>query len=141
MSQASESVGSSERPLDANMFTITGPITINYSSSSIAGVPTFSYQDAELQLNVRGEDITQEDGPLGEVVTVTLENVADAFVRTFTLLVPKVRLRMGDQISFDTLGVETIDRSVAFTPPPGPTGVLQIYRSHQLQGVAEAVIF
>jgi hypothetical protein len=47
---------------------------------------------------------------------------------------------MGDQVSFDTLGIETIDHSGTFAPPPGPSGALQTYRSHQLQGVAETVI-
>ncbi|MGH2707230.1 MAG: hypothetical protein ACRDJG_12935 [Actinomycetota bacterium] len=126
---------------DANLFNITGPIVINYSTSSIAGVPLFSYKDAELDLNFNGDDITRVDSLLGELVTVTLENVVDAFIRTFTLLVPKIRLCMGDQVPFDTLGIETIDRSGAFTLPPGPTGVLQTYRAHQLQGVAEAVVF
>ena len=81
------------------------------------------------------------DTPLGELVTVTLENVVDAVVRTFTLLVPKIRLSMGDQVDFDTLGIFTSDRSGAFVPPPGPTGVLQTYSLHQLRGVAQAVNF
>jgi hypothetical protein len=100
-----------------------------------------SYKDAELDLNFSGADITQTDSPMGELVTVTLEDVPDAFIRTFTLIVPKIRLRMGDEVLFDALGIETIDRSGARTLPPGPTGVLQTYRSHQLQGSAQAVRF
>lgn len=126
---------------EANQFTITGPIVISYSTSSFAGPPQFSYQDAELNLNFSGDDITRADTPLGEIVTVTLENLvpADGPLRTFTLLVPKIRLNMGDQVSFDTLGIETIDSSAGFGPPsPRP---LQAYRSHQLQGVAELVNF
>jgi hypothetical protein len=141
MSQESEMATTSTQVEEANLFTVTGPIVIRYSRTSITGEPQFSYQDAELDLSVSGEDITREDTPLGEIVTVTLENVPDAFVRTFTLLVPKIRLFVGDQAPFDTLGIEVIDRSGAFVPPPGPTGVLQIYRSHQLQGVAEFVFF
>ncbi len=141
MSQEPGAATTSKQLEDANLFNITGPIVINYSTSSIAGVPLFSYKDAELDLSFNGDDITRVDTLLGELVTVTLENVVDAFIRTFTLLVPKIRLCMGDQVNFDTLGIETIDRSGAFTLPPGPTGVLQTYRSHQLQGVAEAVVF
>jgi hypothetical protein len=126
---------------DANLFDITGPIVIHYSKSSFAGPPQLSYKDAELDLTFSGADITQADSPMGELVTVTLENVADAFVRTFTLIVPKIRLSMGEQVPFDTLGIETIDRSGAFTLPPGPAGVLQTYRSHQLQGTAQVVRF
>lgn len=141
MSSESEAVRTSTQLQDANMFTITGPIVISYATSSFAGPPTFSYQDAELEISVNGDDITRADSPLGELVTVTLQDVPDAFIRTFTLLVPKIRLGFGDQVAFDTLGVETIDRSGAFTLPPGPAGVLQTYRSHQLHGDAQVVNF
>jgi hypothetical protein len=141
MSQEPETATTSTPVKEASLFNVTGPIVIRYSRSSITGEPEFSYQDGELDLNFSGDDIAREDTPLGEIVTVTLENAVDAFIRTFTLLVPKIRLFVGDQTPFDTLGIETIDRSDAFVPPPGPTGVLQIYRAHQLQGVAEFVIF
>lgn len=138
MSQESGSATASRQLEEANTFTITGPSVIHYSRTSFAGVPLFSYKDGEFDLNFHGrDDIIQKNTPLGEFVTVTLENVPDAFVRTFTLLVPKIRLSSSDSVSFDAQGIETIDRSDAFVPPPGPTGVLQIYRSHQLQGVAE----
>jgi hypothetical protein len=74
-------------------------------------------------------------------VTVTLDDVPDAFVRRFTLLVPVVRLQMGDEVEFAALGIETTDRSGAFVPPPGPAGVLQSHRIHQLSGVARLVAF
>ncbi|MGH3945847.1 MAG: hypothetical protein ACRDRY_10405 [Pseudonocardiaceae bacterium] len=140
MSQDPGAVTTSEQLDEANRFSVTGPIVISYFRTSFTGVPQFSYKDGELDLNFSGGDIAREDTPLGEIVTVRLENVVDAFVRTFTLLVPKIRLCIGDPVSFDTLGIETIDRSGAFVPPPGPAGVLQTYRSHQLQGVAEFVI-
>jgi hypothetical protein len=140
MSQESTTAPTSTRLQEANLFNITGPIVINYSRTSFTGEPRFSYKDGERDLNFSGTDISQKNTPLGEIVTVTLENVPDAFIRTFTLLVPRIMLRMGDDISFDTLGIEVIDRSGAFVPSPGPTGVLQTYRSHQLQGVAEIVI-
>lgn len=140
MSQEPGAATTSTQLQEANLFTVTGPIVIHYSRLSFTGEPRFSYKDGELDLSFSGADIDQKNTPLGEIVTVTLENVADAFVRTFTLLVPRIMLRMGENVSFDTLGIEVIDRSFAFVPPPGPTGVLQTYRSHQLQGVAEIVI-
>lgn len=141
MSQEMGTAPISKQVEEANLFNITGPIVIHYSRSSIAAIPQFSYKDGELDLSFSGDDITRQDAPLGEIVTVTLEDVPDAFVRTFTLLVPKIRLRMGDNVSFNALGIETIDRSGAFVPPPGPTGALQNYRSHQLHGGAEVVEF
>ena len=126
---------------DANLYDITGPIVVNYSRNSIAGVPLLSYSDAELSLNFSGTEIAQVDTTVGEVVTVTLQDVVDAFVRTFTLVIPKIRLRMGEEVEFDAIGIETVDRSLAFVPAPGPNGVLQTYRVHDLHGVAQRVAF
>src|SRR4029077_2436479 len=102
--------------LEANLFNITGPIVINYSATSIKGVPTFSYKDAERDLQFSGDEVTRIDAPVGELVTVTLETVADAFVRTFTLLVPRIRLSMGDQVDFETLGILTTNLT-GLVPP------------------------
>ena len=104
-------------------------------------MPLLSYADAERTLNFSGDEITRVDVPAGEVVTVTLEDVVDAFVRTFTLLVPKVRLSMGSEVEFDAVGIETVDRSLAFVGAPGPRGVLQTYRVHDLHGIAQFVQF
>lgn len=139
MSQDPGAVTTSEQLEEANQFNVTGPIVISYSRTTLIGVPQFSYKDGELDLNFSGDGITQKDTPLGEIVTVTLENLVpvDGPLRTFTLLVPKIRLSRSDQVSFDTLGIETIDSSAGF-PPPSPRA-LQAYRSHQLQGVAVIV--
>jgi hypothetical protein len=126
---------------EANLFDITGPIIVNYSKSSFGGVPLLSYTDGERSLNFSDTEITRVDVAIGELVTVTLEDVVDAFVRTFTILFPKVRLGKGWEVEFDAVGIETVDRSLAFVPAPGPEGVLQTYRVHDLHGVAKLVDF
>jgi hypothetical protein len=126
---------------EANLFDITGPIVVNYSRTSIGGVPLLSYVDGERTLNFSGAEITRADVAVGELVTVTLEDVIDAFVRTFTILVPKVRLARDSEVEFDAVGIETVDRSLAFVPAPGPEGVLQTYRVHDLHGIAQLVDF
>jgi hypothetical protein len=126
---------------DANLFDILGPIHVNYSSSSFTGVPLVSYKDAELDLNFQDDAITRVQTSLGELVTVTVESVVDAFVRTVTLVVPAIRLSPGEEAEFDTLLIETTDRSGVFVPPPGPAGVLQTYRVHQVHGTAQHVQF
>jgi len=126
---------------EANLFDITGPIVVNYTRNSIAGVPLLSYADAELSLNFAGREITRVDTTIGELVTVTLQDVVDAFVRTFTLVIPNIKLNLGEEVEFDAIGVETVDRSLAFVPAPGPSGVLQTYRVHDLHGVAQRVAF
>jgi hypothetical protein len=67
--------------------------------------------------------------------------VVDAFTRTFTLVVPAIRLPEGQEVEFTTLGFETTDRSGAFVPAPGPSGVLQTYQVYQLRGTAQHVEF
>jgi len=141
MAQQPQAAAPTDEREQANLFTTAGPIVISYSRSSITGVPLFSYKDAELDLNLSDTELTRTDSPLGELVTVTVEDVVDAFVRTFTLLVPKIGLRRGGETDFATLGIETTDRSGAFVPPPGPSGVLQTYRVHELSGVAQHVNF
>ncbi len=74
-------------------------------------------------------------------MTLVLDDAVDAFLRTFTLLVPVVRLQMGDEVEFSAVGIETTDRSGAFVPAPGPAGVLQTHRVHQLSGTATLVAF
>jgi hypothetical protein len=138
MSQQQEMTGTVGQQLgEANRFEIAGPIVITFDRTSTAAVPLLSYQDAQVDLQFSGNDIVQA----GELVTVVLENAVDAFVRTFTLVVPKIRLALGDEVAFDTFGVETVDRSGAFVPPPGAVGVLQTFRVHQLAGVATLVNF
>jgi hypothetical protein len=126
--------------VDANQFVITGPIGISYDRTSFSGRPLFAYKDTELDLDFIGEEITRTDTPVGELVTVTLRDQVDAFVRTFTLVVPKVRLEPFGEVEFDTFGFETTDRSGAFVRAPGPAGVLQSYLLHELHGVARQVV-
>ena len=47
MNAQRETVGTMTGLADANLFEISGPIVINYSTSSITGDPRFSYTDAE----------------------------------------------------------------------------------------------
>ena len=126
---------------DANLFDITGPIRINYSASSFQGGPRVSYKDADLDLDFQDDEITRIQTAQGELFTVTLDNQVDAFTRTFTLVVPSIRLPLGQEVEFTTLGVETTDRSGAFLPAPGPPGVLQTYQVYQLRGTAQHVEF
>src|SRR4029450_6469439 len=95
--------------VDANLFDITGPIRINYSASSFQGGPRVSYKDADLDRNFQDDEITRIQTPQGELVTVTLDNQVDAFTRTFTLVVPSIRLPQGQEVKVEvtTLGVET----------------------------------
>ena len=141
MTDQREAVRTETGLADANLFEISGPIVISYSTSSFTGEPRFSYADAERSLSFSGSEITRVPALGGELVTVTIEQVVDAFVRTFTVIVPRITVYGGEQVEFDAVGIETTDRSGAFVPAPGPEGVLQTYRVHDLHGVARVVAF
>ncbi len=125
--------------VDANMFDVEAPIEVHYAGTSLTGDPLLSYRDTAHDLHFSGDEITRSDTPVGQLVTVTLDDLPDAFRRTFTLVLPTVRLRLGDEVECPALGVETTDRSGAFVPAPGPAGVLQSHQVHQLTGVARFV--
>ena len=127
--------------LDANLFTIAGPVRVDFSRSSIAGRPQLSYQDTEFTLSFEGEELDIQNTPVGDLVTVTVQSIPDAVDRRISLLVPVIRLAAGETADFETVLLETFDRSAAFVPPPGPAGVLQNYRIHELQGTAQHVNF
>ena len=127
--------------LDANLFDVSGPVRINFSRTSIAGRPQLSYQDTEFDLHFEGEELEIVSTQIGDLVTVTVQSIVDAVDRRITLLVPTIRLAAGEQVEFETVLLETLDRSAAFVPAPGPAGVLQSYRSHQLQATAQHVDF
>ncbi len=126
---------------DANLFDVTGPVRVNFSRSSIAGRPQLSYQDTEVDVSFQGDELDIQNTPIGDFVTVTVRSIPDALDRRITLLVPTIRLAAGEQEEFETVLLETTDRSASFVPPPGPAGVLQTYRIHQLQATAQHVDF
>jgi hypothetical protein len=78
----------------ANTFELSGKsIHVSYSSTSFTGVPLFSYRDDRLSRSFSGEEIHVEDTDVGQLVTVTLEAVADGDRVTFSLVLPIVTLR------------------------------------------------
>jgi hypothetical protein len=74
MAKRANSSPPSNQLAEANQFNISGPVVINYSASSIAGVPTFSYKDAERDLQFSGDEVTRIDAPIGELVTVLISS-------------------------------------------------------------------
>lgn len=126
---------------EANLFDIAGPIHINYTSTSITGTPRLAYKDAELDLNFEDEQITRIQTSLGELITVILDQEVDAFVRTFTIILPTILVPPGGEIEFDALGIDTIDRTSAFVVASTANAVKHIHRVHQLRGIAQNVAF
>jgi len=126
-------------PREANLFEISGPIVISYSTTGIAGKPQLSYRDAAGDRQFTDGDISRvEDAALGAFVTVVLEAQPENFVRSFTLAVPGVRGAMGSETPFSTFGFETTALETIAGPPDG---VQHTHRTYQLDGVAKVVDF
>lgn len=117
-------------------------VSISYATSSIAGVPQFSYQDDNRTVSRSGDEIRTVDTEIGRLVTVDIEQVPDAFDLSLTLLVPIINLREEfGEASIQTVAVLTTDRSSAFTGPGGVEGQVQSYETLVLAGTAQRVAF
>lgn len=129
--------------IDANHFEVEGyGVQITYSESSITGDPRFSYSDKDRSLNFSGSEVqVQGTDALGDLITVTIENVSDLRTMTVTLLVPKVNLpETTKQSSFETEAVFTTNHTTI-----GGTslvqGQLKSYKTVALTGTAQQVVF
>jgi hypothetical protein len=128
---------------EPNLFELQGDgATITYSTTSIAGVPQFNYQDNEHSVNRSGDEIRVEQTEIARLVTVDIEQVPDAYDLSVSLLVPIINLRgQTGEASVQTVAVLTTDRSSAFTGPGGVEGQVQTYETLSLQGTARRVAF
>lgn len=126
--------------LEPNLFELQGYGTqITYSTSSIAGVPQFSYSDQNQNRTFSGSEIQSEETGIGRSVTVLLKNnAADEGVESLTLLLPIVQLSQEKEIRIQTLAI--ISRSAVFVSPSTPAQ-LQTYNALNLNGTAQLVNF
>lgn len=124
----------------ANLFELTGDnVDVTYSSTSFTGQPQLSYRTPDTNRNFMGSDIQSAETALGVEHTVTLEQVPDLKVVTFTLVLPPVhvnRLSAGTCISVP--GIVTTSHTTIAGPALGPE---KTYRLVHLHGTAQAVAF
>ena len=128
------------KQLEPNQFTLEGYDTqITFSTSSIKGVPQFSFSDRGETRNFSGNEIRLEDTGVGRMVTVQLQNnAADQGFEHLTLFLPKVRLSEETKsVTIHTLAIR--NREVVFVAPGARQ--LQTYDPISLSGTAELVQF
>jgi hypothetical protein len=124
----------------ANLFELSGDcIQVTYSSSSFAGPPLFSYRDRTMNRQFSGEEIRSVMTELGELLTVTLEQIPDLRTVTFTLILPVVNVMPGSAgVHIEAPGITATAHTTIAGPPVGP----QItYSVVNLKGTAQAVVF
>ena len=127
---------------EANQFSLqSDTITVSYSSTSIAGVPQFTYRDLVREVSRSGDDIRREDTEIGTLVTIDVEAAPDAPTVSFSLVLPRINLGAGNQqVILQTLGVRTTDFTTAFLPGP-ILGQGQAYEVFDMRGLAQFVTF
>lgn len=123
-----------------NMFQLGGShIHITYTSTSIDGKPTLSYQDAHLGKSFRGDEIRTVECDLGSLVSCTLRMTIDSGSTSLSVFIPRMRINQGEQAAVHTECVTTVHR---FAIAPGLLhGQLDTYSVVALHGTAQAVVF
>jgi len=114
-------------------------IQLTYSSTSFTGQPQLSYRDHNLQLNFVGEEIYILDTKIGQLITVTLETIADLRIVTFSLILPLVNvMRQSAGIRVSVPGIRTITHTTIAGPG---LGAEKTYAIVTLEGTAQFVDF
>lgn len=128
------------RYIEPTQYELSGrDLRINYSVTSVAGVPTLSLQHRGRRQSFRGEQIGTLDTPMGRFVTVIVDTIPDLHTITLTLVVPGMNLDTCDG-SLQTFAFF----STALTSIAGPRlvrGQLHRYENIPLNGRAQAVTY
>jgi hypothetical protein len=124
----------------ANLFELGDySIQVTYSSTSFTGQRQLSYRDNNINRNFMGEEIQILDTDIGQLVTVTLETIADLRIVTFTLILPLVNVipqSGGTRVQMP--GILTTTHTTIAGPGPGAE---KTYSTVNLQGTAQFVVF
>jgi hypothetical protein len=116
----------------------TKGFSVEYSKTSIAGVPLLNVVFKGAKHSFHGDQISTLDSPLGSLVTVTLSATPDLETVTFTLAVPAMNLASSDG-KIDTFVVITTNRT-SIGGPALVKGQIQTYQRFALTGRAENVV-
>jgi hypothetical protein len=116
----------------------TKGFSVEYSKTSIAGVPLLNVVLEGASHSFRGDQISTLDSPFGSLVTVTLSATPDLETVTFTLAVPAMNLA-GSDGTIHTFAVITTNRT-SIGGPALVQGQLQTYQRFALTGRAENVV-
>jgi hypothetical protein len=126
-----------------SLFTFTGRrdgIQIVFSETGLDGQAQFSYHDETRDVSAPGSQITVERGPLGRLVTITVESVPDLHTITVTLVLPDLGGLSRPITPFRTFVVLTTNRT-SIGGPGLVTGPIQLYRVVKGDGTAQEVLF
>lgn len=128
--------------IEPNVYHLHGKskgFTIEYATTSIAGVPLLTVVRKGQTHAFRGDEISVQDAGLGRLVTVTLSTTPDLETVTLTLVIPAMNLA-GSDGTIHTFAVITTHRT-SIAGPALVKGQIQTYQRYTLSGRAESVAF
>lgn len=112
---------------------------VTYSTSSIDGKPTMSYQDSHQSKSFRGDEIRAVECDVGTLVSVTLRMTPDVGSTSLSLFVPRIRIAQGATAQVHTECVTTL-HSMPFSAQAA-LGQLDTYHVVAVHGTAQHVAF
>lgn len=126
--------------LQANHFELRSEkIEVLYDTTSISGQPLFNYRDDCFDQSFTEEEIRAQETEVGQLITVTLEEVADLRTVTFTLILPTVYIAdQAKESEIQVPGIVTTTHTTIHGPEAGPE---KTYSAELLTGSAKFVTF
>jgi hypothetical protein len=123
----------------ANSFELSGgSIAVNYSETSFSGVPLLNYGDNNLKRNFSGQEIRIQETEIGQLITVTLEQIPDLRTVTFTLILPLVNLSTTSETT--RIRVPSITTTTRTTLAGSGAGAEKTYTTVNLRGTAQFIV-
>jgi hypothetical protein len=123
-----------------NLYRLTGHrVHVTFTTTSIDGKPSLSYQDAHQSKSFRGDEVRIVECDLGSLVSVTLQNTPDVGSTTLSLMIPRTQITHGQHASLRTYCITTL-HSTSFAPA-AVHGQMESYEALDLHGTAQHVMF
>ena len=123
-----------------DLFQLTGShIHITYTTSSIDGTPTMTYQDPYQGMSFSEDEIRTVECDVGTLVSVTLRMTVDTGSTSLSVLIPRVRIEQGTIAAIHTECVTTVHRFSVI--PSFHPEQLDTYSVVPLHGTAQFVMF
>jgi len=114
-----------------------GDLEITYATTSITGDPQFTFQDKNN--SVTTSDITIENTAAGEMITVVLEVVHDAYTKNVSLLVPHVHLENDHESEVQSVAMFSTHLT-SIAGHKAVSGQVIRYEAEEISGTASFVV-
>ena len=123
-----------------NLYHFSGQhLNVTYSTTSIDGQPTMTYQDEHQGKTFRGDEIRVMECDLGTLVSATVHMTIDMGSTSISLFIPRMQIVQGTSAAVRTYCVTTL-HSLSIAPQLS-RGQLDTYSITDVQGTAQFVLY